>query len=100
MLVYFSYDNSCSFSLPLGIRDWLRLVIVALPGPSYYLVWTRLQSQRTSKCKNNNTISVYRETFRVATRHNILFHLFQNLSTIIIFVIRYLYLCSPFPGSP
>ena len=30
--VYFARVNLCPFSLPLGVRDWLRLVIVALPG--------------------------------------------------------------------
>ena len=26
--VYFSHVNCCSFSLSLGVKDWLRLVIV------------------------------------------------------------------------
>ena len=30
--VYFTCIDFCSSSLPLGVRDWLRLVIVALPG--------------------------------------------------------------------
>ena len=30
--VYFVHVNVCPFSLPLGVRDWLRLVIVTLPG--------------------------------------------------------------------
>ena len=32
LFVYFAYVNLCPFSLPLGIRDWLRLVIVTLRG--------------------------------------------------------------------
>ena len=31
--------NFCQFSLPLGVRDWLRFVIVAIPGLFYYLVY-------------------------------------------------------------
>ena len=33
--VYFSPVNFCPFSLSLGVRGWLRLVIVALPGLFY-----------------------------------------------------------------
>ena len=29
----------CFFSLPLGVRDWLRLVIIALPGLFFLPVW-------------------------------------------------------------
>ena len=29
---YFTRVNHCPFYLPLGVRGWLRLVIVALPG--------------------------------------------------------------------
>ena len=29
-LVYFARINFCPFSIPLGARDWLRFVIVAL----------------------------------------------------------------------
>ena len=32
LFVYFARVGFCPFSLPLGVRDWLRLVIVALPG--------------------------------------------------------------------
>ena len=35
LFVYFARVNFCSFSLPLGIRVWLRFVIVALPGLFY-----------------------------------------------------------------
>ena len=31
----FAHVDFCPFSLPLGIRGWLRLVIVALPGLFY-----------------------------------------------------------------
>ena len=34
-LVYFACVNFCPFSLPLGARDCLRLVNVALPGLCY-----------------------------------------------------------------
>ena len=30
--VCFAGDSLCLFPLPLGVRDWLRVVIVALPG--------------------------------------------------------------------
>ena len=30
LFAYFARVNVCSFSLPVGIRGWLRLVIVAL----------------------------------------------------------------------
>ena len=30
--VCFALVDLCLFPLPLGVRDWLRLVIVALPG--------------------------------------------------------------------
>ena len=33
--VYFACDNFFLFSLPLCVRDWLRFVIVALPGLFY-----------------------------------------------------------------
>ena len=33
--VYFARVNFYNFSLPLGVRGWLRLVIVALPGLFY-----------------------------------------------------------------
>ena len=33
--VCFARVGSCLFSLPVGVRDWLRLVIVALPGLFY-----------------------------------------------------------------
>ena len=29
---YFARVKFCPFSLPLGVRGWLRFVIVALPG--------------------------------------------------------------------
>ena len=31
----FILHASMSFSLPVGVRDWLRLMIAALPGRSY-----------------------------------------------------------------
>ena len=40
--VYFARVNFCPFSLPLGVRDWLRLV--ALPGHFYYLFFILLSS--------------------------------------------------------
>ena len=33
--VCFARINFCPFSLPLGLRDWLRFVTVALPGLFY-----------------------------------------------------------------
>ena len=36
--VYFARVNFCRFSLPLGVRGWLRLMIVAFPGLFYFLV--------------------------------------------------------------
>ena len=33
--VYFTPVNFCPISLPLGVSDWLRLLIVALPGRFY-----------------------------------------------------------------
>ena len=33
--VYFTCNNFYSFSLPLGVRDLLRLVIVTIPGLFY-----------------------------------------------------------------
>ena len=35
LFVYFACVNICQFSLPLGVRDWLRFVFVALPGLFY-----------------------------------------------------------------
>ena len=35
LFVYFAHVNVCLFSLPLGVRDWLQLLIVALPGLFY-----------------------------------------------------------------
>ena len=35
LFVYFACVDFCPFSLPLGVRDWLRFVIVALPGFFY-----------------------------------------------------------------
>ena len=32
LFVYFADVNFCPFSLPLGVRDWLRFVTVALPA--------------------------------------------------------------------
>ena len=34
--MYFARFNLCPFSLPLGVRDWLRLVTEALPGLCFY----------------------------------------------------------------
>ena len=31
LFVYFARVNFCPFSLPLGVRGWLRLLIVVLP---------------------------------------------------------------------
>ena len=38
--VYFAGVGLCLFSFPLCARDWLRLVIMALPGPFYLPYWT------------------------------------------------------------
>ena len=32
---YFTRVNVCHFSLPLGVRGWMRLAIVALPERLY-----------------------------------------------------------------
>ena len=34
--VYFARVDFCHFSIPLGVRGWLRLVTVALPGLFYF----------------------------------------------------------------
>ena len=39
LFVYFARINFCPFSLPLGVRDSLLFVNVALPGHFYLLVW-------------------------------------------------------------
>ena len=36
LFVYFACVDVCPFSFPLGVRGWLWLVIVALPGLFYY----------------------------------------------------------------
>ena len=36
--VYFTRVNHCPFSLPLSVRDWLRLVIVEFPGLFCYTI--------------------------------------------------------------
>ena len=36
---YFARVNFSPFLLPLGVRDWLRFVIVALPGFFYQFVY-------------------------------------------------------------
>ena len=36
----FILQASMSFSLPVGVRGWLRLMIVALPGRSYLVFYT------------------------------------------------------------
>ena len=38
LFVYFVCVNFCLFALPLGVRDWLRFVIVALPDLSVSLL--------------------------------------------------------------
>ena len=37
LLVCFARVCVCPFSLPVGVEGWLRLLIVAYPGPFYYL---------------------------------------------------------------
>ena len=37
LLVYLACVDRCPTSLPLGVGDWLQLVIVALPGLFYEL---------------------------------------------------------------
>ena len=36
--IYFTRVNHCPFSLPLSVRDWLRLVIVEFPGLFCYTI--------------------------------------------------------------
>ena len=38
----------CSLSLPLGVRAWLRLVIVAIPGPFYLTFFKTLHGYNFS----------------------------------------------------
>ena len=38
LFVYFARVECCPFSLPLGVRDWLRRELVALPGLSIKFV--------------------------------------------------------------
>ena len=40
LFVEFARVNVCLFSLSLGVRGWLQLVIVALPGLFYQRFWT------------------------------------------------------------
>ena len=40
LFVYLARIKVCPFSLPLGVRIWLRLVLVALPALFYKLFWT------------------------------------------------------------
>ena len=35
LFVYFARVNICPFSLPIGVRDWLRFVTVVLLGLFY-----------------------------------------------------------------
>ena len=41
LFVYFGRVDFFPFSLPLGVRGWLRLVVVALPGLFYYILCVR-----------------------------------------------------------
>ena len=41
--VYFARVHFCPFSLPLDVKSWLRLVIVALPGLYYCQRYNRLK---------------------------------------------------------
>ena len=41
LFVYFGRVDLFPFSLPLGVRGWLRLVVVALPGLFYYILCVR-----------------------------------------------------------
>ena len=43
--VYFARVGVCPSSLPLGVGDWLRLVIVAFPGP-FLLTFVRFDDLR------------------------------------------------------
>ena len=36
--VYFARIYFYTFSLPLGVKDWLRLLFMALPGLFYYFL--------------------------------------------------------------
>ena len=47
LFVYFGCVNVCPFSLPFRVRDWLRFVIVALPGLLYYLYCTTFINNST-----------------------------------------------------
>ena len=50
LFVYFARVDFCPISLPLGVRDWLQLVIVALPGLFYYLDLILSKNQTINRC--------------------------------------------------
>ena len=47
LFVYFARVNFCHFSLPLGVRGWLWLVIVALPW--FFFDWQSIWKMKTPK---------------------------------------------------
>ena len=42
LFVCFTRICFCPFSLPLGVEGWLRIVIVAYPGPFSYLLFHQI----------------------------------------------------------
>ena len=57
LLVYFACANLCPFSLSLGVRYWLRLVIVALPGHFYYSFFNKQHSSITVTWRQQSQFS-------------------------------------------
>ena len=60
VFVYFECIDLCPSSLPVGVRGWLWLVIVALPGPFYWrfdMVWHEALWTTTRKYNTNDSCS-------------------------------------------
>ena len=52
--VYFTHVTFCPFSFALGGRGWLRLVLVALPGPFYMLFVAKGSLPQTYRPNTNS----------------------------------------------
>ena len=73
--VRFALVCFCLFSLPLGVWEGLRFVIVALPGLSltllFYTMWkgqyfqSVCQSRQNGTCAHSQKVSKYSEILRV-----------------------------------
>ena len=51
LFVSYAYVNLCHFSLPLDVRGWLRLLLLALPG-HFCLPFCIMVSARQSLSQN------------------------------------------------